>query len=113
MIISTPLFQILTTCLTVEFYSLWNRDKPRFLVRAGPRGVVCGEALKAEGLNRATQAARGGEYVRGFIHPLSLGGGGVRLKKTFVSENAFQAIFKLIFPYSITSILRKVRHSNT
>ena len=33
--------------------------------------------------------------------------------KIYVSENAFQAILKLIFPYSITSILSKVRHSNT
>ena len=30
-----------------------------------------------------------------------------------VSENAFQAILKPIFPYTITSILSKVRHSNT
>ena len=33
--------------------------------------------------------------------------------KIYVSENAFQAILKPIFPYSITSILIKVRHSNT
>ena len=32
--------------------------------------------------------------------------------KIYVSENAFQAILKPIFPYSITSILSKVRHSN-
>ena len=30
-----------------------------------------------------------------------------------MSENAFQAILKPIFPHSITSILSKVRHSNT
>ena len=30
----------------------------------------------------------------------------------YVSENAFQAILKPSFPYSITSILSKVRHSN-
>ena len=30
----------------------------------------------------------------------------------YVSGNAFQAILKPFFPYSITSILRKVRHSN-
>ena len=29
------------------------------------------------------------------------------------SENAFQAILKPFFPYSITSILSKVRHSNS
>ena len=33
--------------------------------------------------------------------------------KIYVSQNAFQAIFKPIYPYSITSILSKVRHSNT
>ena len=33
--------------------------------------------------------------------------------KIYVSENKFQAILKPIFPYSITSILSKVRHSNT
>ena len=33
--------------------------------------------------------------------------------KIYVSENAFQAILKPIFPYSITTILSKVRHSNT
>ena len=32
--------------------------------------------------------------------------------KIYVSENAFQAILKPLFPYSITSILSKVRHSN-
>ena len=31
----------------------------------------------------------------------------------FVSENALQAILKPIFAYFITSILSKVRHSNT
>ena len=32
--------------------------------------------------------------------------------KIYVSKNAFQAILKPFFPYSITSILNKVRHSN-
>ena len=32
--------------------------------------------------------------------------------KIYVSENAFQAILKPIFSYSISSILSKVRHSN-
>ena len=32
--------------------------------------------------------------------------------KIYVSENAFQAILKPSFPFSITSILSKVRHSN-
>ena len=33
--------------------------------------------------------------------------------KIYVSENVFQAILKPIFPYSLTSILTKVRYSNT
>ena len=33
--------------------------------------------------------------------------------KIYISENAFQAILKPIFPYSITLILNKVRYSNT
>ena len=32
--------------------------------------------------------------------------------KIYVSGNAFQAILKPIFPYSMTSILSTVRHSN-
>ena len=32
--------------------------------------------------------------------------------KIYVSENAFLAILKPSFPYSITSILSKVKHSN-
>ena len=32
--------------------------------------------------------------------------------KIYVSENAFQAILKPTFPYSITSILSKVRQSS-
>ena len=52
------------------------------------------------------------------LKPLSHYGGrraspGNLFCKIYVSENAFQAILKPIFPYSITSILRKVRHSNT
>ena len=39
----------------------------------------------------------------------------VHTKDCFIyfSENAFQAILEPIFPYSITSILSRVRHSNT
>ena len=83
--------------------------------RAGPRDVVAGGALKAEVLNRAPKAARGG-YERGNEPLLIRGVRGSSLGKFFkiyVSENAFQAILKPIFPYSITSILSKVKHSNT
>ena len=59
----------------------------------------------------------GGEYERGVEPPAHLRG--VRgtspgnFSKIYVSENAFQAILKPIFPYSITSILSEVRNSNT
>ena len=73
-------------------------------------------ALKAEPLNREAQAASRGEYERG-SNPLPIEGVW-RLSpriflKIYVSENAFQAILKPIFPYSITSNLSKVRHSDT
>ena len=55
--------------------------------------------------------------MRGGMNPLSLGGSGGPppeiFFKIYVSENAFQAILKPIFPYSVTLILSKVRHSNT
>ena len=54
--------------------------------------------------------------MRGGLNPLSLGGPGAspgKVCKIYVSENTFEAILKPIFPYSITSILSKVRHSNT
>ena len=74
------------------------------------RGRLRG-ALQAEDLNRAAQA------VSGVRKPLLIGGGsgGVPPRfffKIYVSENAFQAIFEALFPYSITSVLSKVRHSN-
>ena len=85
---------------------------------AGPRDVGAGGALKAEVLNRAAKAARGGggEYEREVDTLLIRGVWGTspgKFFKIYVSENAFQAILKPIFPYSITSILRKVTHSNT
>ena len=87
------------------------------LHRAGPRDVVAGGggALKAKVLKRGAKTARG-EYERGDEPPLVRGVRGDSPEiffKIFVSENAFQAILKPIFPYSITSILSKVRHSNT
>ena len=42
-----------------------------------------------------------------------VGGCPGKFLKIYVPENAFQAILKPIFPYSINSILSKVRHSNT
>ena len=73
-------------------------------------------ALKVEGLN---QRHKHGEYERGGGVAAPVIGGGPEeppmdfFKKIFVSEKTFQAILKSIFPYSITTILRKVRHSNT
>ena len=74
--------------------------------RAGPRGVVYGGALQAEDLNRVAQA------VSRARKPLLIGGGSGKFFKIYVSENAFQVILKPFFPYSITSVLSKVRHSN-
>ena len=54
--------------------------------------------------------------MRGGCPPLIRGVRGTspgKFFKIYVSENAFQAILKPIFSYSITSILSKVRHSNT
>ena len=69
-----------------------------------------GVALQAEDLNRAAQAVI---VVR---KPLLIGGARGcspgKCFKIYVSENAFQAILKPFFPYSITSVLSKVRHSN-
>ena len=56
-----------------------------------------GVALKAEGLSRAAKAAR----AEGLNLPFIGGSGGIF--KIYVSVNAFQAILKPIFPYSITS----------
>ena len=68
-----------------------------------PEMLLPGGALKAEGLYRAAKAARGlGEYERGFKPPFILGIPGIFCLKIYVSENAFQAILKPIFPYSIT-----------
>ena len=82
-----------------------------------------GGALKAKVLNRAAEAVMfrregggGWEYERWDEPPLIRGVRGTSPEiffKIYVSENAFQAILKPIFPYSITSILSKVRHSNT
>ena len=82
-----------------------------YTFRAGPRVGVAGGALEAEVLNRAAKAARGkGESMKGGLNPPLIWG---KFCKLYVSEKAFQAILKPIFPYSITSILSKVRHSNT
>ena len=53
----------------------------------------------------------------GMRKPLLIGGGSRgcspgKFFKIYVYENAFQAILKPFFPYSMTSVLSKVRHSN-
>ena len=90
-----------------------NEPKIRFSPRAGPRGVVYGggggtssRRLETSGPSRE----RGEEalaYWRGVPGVLPR-----KFFKIYVSENAFQAILKPFFPYSITSVLSKVRHSN-
>ena len=81
--------------------------------RAGPRGVGYGGALQAQNLNKAAQAVSGGSMsMSGGLIGGGFGGAPPKIFKIYVSENAFQAIFKPSFPYSITSVLSKVRHSN-
>ena len=60
--------------------------------RAGPRGVVAGEALKAEGLNRATRG--GGEYERGLNPPVIGGGVGGAAPETFLKSMYLRMHFK-------------------
>ena len=53
--------------------------------------------------------------MRGGETPPLIGGGSggapADFFKIYVSENAFQTILKSVFPYSMTSVLSKVRHS--
>ena len=83
-----------------------------------PRGGVGGGGTSSQRLEPSGESRERGESMRGGLTPRSLEGGSGDLprnisKKIYVSENAFQAILKPIFPYSITSILSKARHSNT
>ena len=78
-------------------------------------GEVGGGEVKAEVLNgeAKTTMGGGGGSMRGGL-PFSFWGvWGLpwNVLKIYVSESAFQAILKPIFPYSITSILSKFRHS--
>ena len=73
---------------------------------------VPGGALEAEVSNQAAAVRGEGDSMRGGFNP-PLIRSPVKFCKIYVSENAFQAILKPIFPYSITSILSNVRHSNT
>ena len=69
--------------------------------------------MKAEVLNGEAKTTMGGGSMRGGL-PFSFWGvWGLpwNVLKIYVSESAFQAILKPIFPYSITSILSKIRHS--
>ena len=83
--------------------------------RAESRGVVYGGALQVEDFNREAQAVSRGEYERGgtSAHWRGVCGSspGNFLKSKSLRMHS-QAILKPFFPYSITSILSKVRHSN-
>ena len=72
---------------------------------------------ESRSLEPSGESRERGVSMRGGLNPpLIRGAGGPPPEifcKIYVSENAFQAILKLIFPYSITSVLTKVRHSNT
>ena len=80
------------------------------------RGCLQG-CTSSQGLEPSGSSREQGESMRGAMmeaHWRGVRGGGLPQKffKIYVSENAFQAILKPSFPYSITSILSKVRHSN-
>ena len=90
----------------VRLYTETGLD-PEILLPGGTEG----RSLEPSGESREV----GGEYEWG-MNPFSLGGSRAspgNFFKISVSENAFQAILKPIFPYPITSILSKIRHSNT
>ena len=80
------------------------------------RGGTSSQRVELSGEQAVSGGGGGREYERGGGGSLIEGGpgGGLPWKffKIYVSENAFQAILKPSFPYSITSILSKVRHSN-
>ena len=70
-----------------------------------------------EGTSIPKLEPRGASRERGGGGSMSRGGGSGGsvprfFFKIYVSENAFQAILKLSFSYSITTTLSKVRHSN-
>ena len=90
----------------VPFYYLRSFSERRSSQGWSQRG---GGALQAKGLNRVAQGMSGVEYERdGWNPPLIRGGvpgsSPEFFFKIYVSENAFQAILKPLFPYSITSI---------
>ena len=76
--------------------------------------LLPGESRSLEPSGESRQ--KGGEYKRGLEPPLIRGFRGSPpdfFFKIYVSENAFQAILKPIFSIFYTSILSKVRYSNT
>ena len=85
-------------------------------IRAGPRGVVYGGGggTSSPKLEPSGACRQRGESMSGGGGSLEGGSGDFprNFFKIYVSENAFQAILKPSFPYSITSILSKVRHLN-
>ena len=77
-----------------------------------------GGGTESRGLEPSGESCEGESMRGGGVNPLFIRGirGGlprIFFKNLCVSENAFQAILKPIFPYFITSILSKVRHSIT
>ena len=107
-------------CITVPMLCLCGRQivfngKRVSHDRAGSRGVIYegggGGGTSSRRLGPSGASRERGEEalahwrgVRGFSPGFFF--------KIYVSENAFQAILKPFFPYSITSVLSKVRHSN-
>ena len=82
-------------------------------IRAGPRDIFAG-GTESRSLEPHGKSREGGEYERGVEPaPLFRRPPPENLFKIYVSESAFQAMLKPFSPYSITSILSEVRHSNT
>ena len=94
-------------------HQIWNSYLKEYRRYQGwtQEGCLWG-ALEAAGLKWSAQSVSGGRVWEGGGTPRSLNLPRNFLK-IYVSENAFQAILMPFFPCFITSILIKVRHSNT
>ena len=90
-----------------DFHYIWTSHPSQGWTQRGClRGGTSSQRLEPSGASRERW-----ESMRGAV--MEAHWRGVRkFLKIYVSENAFQAILKPSFPYSITSILSKVRHSN-
>ena len=113
-------------CHVVKIVITWsiNPDENNNIAGLDPEGLFTGGGggggkggTSSQRLEPSGASSEWGESMRGGLKPPLIRGGTGDLPRNFlkicVSENAFRAILNPIFPYSITSILSKVRHSNT